>query len=70
MTPALSTLCDSLKGMAATLPAARGSLPPGRALRLRPGKAGSLAPAGEGVGPSRSGVAGSSLGRPCAAGRL
>jgi FdhD protein len=33
--------------MAPTLPAARGSLPPEGALRLRPGKAGSAAPAGE-----------------------
>ncbi|MDB5930734.1 MAG: acetoacetate--CoA ligase [Polaromonas sp.] len=31
--------------MAPTLPAARGSLPPGEALRLRPGEAGSVAPA-------------------------
>ena len=66
MTPTLSTLCASLKGMAAT----RGSLPPGGALRLRPGKADSVLPAGGGVGPSRSGEAGSSLGRPCTAGRL
>ena len=33
--------------MAPTLPAARGSLPPEGALRLRPGEAGSAAPAGE-----------------------
>jgi FdhD protein len=33
--------------MAPTLPAARGSLPPEEALRLRPGQAGSVAPAGE-----------------------
>ena len=36
--------------MAPTLPTPCGSLPPGGALRLRPGKAGSAAPAGkEGV---------------------
>ena len=33
--------------MAPTLVAPRTSLPPGGALRLRPGKAGSAAPAGE-----------------------
>jgi cytochrome bd ubiquinol oxidase subunit I len=35
------------KKVAPTLPAARGSLPPGGALRLRPGEAGSAAPARE-----------------------
>ena len=40
--------------MAPTLPAARGSLPPEGALRLRPGKAGSAAPAGEGGAASPS----------------
>ena len=41
-------LLDELE-MAPTLPAARGSLPPEGALRLRPGEAGSVAPAGEHV---------------------
>ena len=37
--------------LAPTLPAARGSLPPGEALRLRPGEASSAAPAGEECAP-------------------
>ncbi len=40
--------------LAPTLPAARGLLPPEGALRLRPGKAGSAAPAGEGGAASPS----------------
>ena len=48
---AVSWLCvwqlKPWKRSAPTLPAARGSLPPEGALRLRPGKAGSAAPAGE-----------------------
>ena len=56
--PTLPTACGSLppegaaapaarRRMAPTLLAARGSLPPEGALRLRPGEAGSAAPAGE-----------------------
>ena len=41
---------ELMSPMAPTLPAARGSLPPEGALRLRPGEAGSAAPAGRGVG--------------------
>jgi FdhD protein len=46
------TLVASREGDAPTLPATRGSLPPEGALRLRPGEAGSAAPAGEEVAPT------------------
>jgi [glutamine synthetase] adenylyltransferase / [glutamine synthetase]-adenylyl-L-tyrosine phosphorylase len=49
--PTLPAACGSLppegQGLAPTLPASRGSLPPKGALRLRPGEAGSAAPAWE-----------------------
>jgi RHH-type transcriptional regulator, proline utilization regulon repressor / proline dehydrogenase / delta 1-pyrroline-5-carboxylate dehydrogenase len=38
---------DEARKMALTLPASRGSLPPGWALRVRPGEAGSAAPTGK-----------------------
>jgi uncharacterized protein len=38
-------VAPTLQDLAPTLPASRGSLPPGGALRLRPGEAGSVAPA-------------------------
>ena len=44
---------------APTLPAARGSLPPEGALRLRPGKAGSAAPAVEETAPTLPAARGS-----------
>ena len=46
----LARIRMGLELMAPTLPAARGSLPPEGALRLRPGEAGSAALAGRGVG--------------------
>ncbi|WP_426147162.1 YheT family hydrolase [Polaromonas sp. DSR2-3-2] len=46
---------------APTLPTACGSLPPGGALRLRSGEAGSAAPAGEGIDPALPAARGSLL---------